>query len=181
MTKRDEKLWYPIRVTYSQELKIKEQLDTQEIENFIPMQYEEKERNGRKTRLLVPVIHNLVFVHTSKDQLDELKSENTFSYCIRYMMDNFSHTPIVVPEKQMNDFIAVAGSPDEQIMYLDPSEPKFKKGDRVRIVGGIWEGVEGTFLRIKRGLRVVIAIEGIMAVATASLHPSLVEVIKETK
>ena len=33
-------------------------------------------------------------------------------------------------------------------------------------------------MRIKRGLRVVIAIEGVAAVATASLHPSLVDSIE---
>lgn len=178
MTKRNETLWYPIRVTYSQEMKIKELMTAQEIESFIPMEYREKERNGRKMRQLVPVIHNLIFIHTCKRKIDEIKAENMYSY-IRYLTNPTTNTPIIVPEKQMTDFIAVAGTPDEQIMFLGPTEVNLQKGDRVRITGGIWEGVEGTFLRIKRGLRVVISIDGIMTVATASLHPSLVEKIND--
>ena len=92
-------------------------------------------------------------------------------------MDN-NHVPTIVPDKQMMDFIAVAGTLNEHIMYVDPLEIHLKKGERVRVNGGIWEGVVGKFVRIKRGLRVVIAIEGVAEVATASLHPSLVDSIE---
>lgn len=174
----DEVAWYPLRVTYSQEMKVKEYLDKEHIENFIPMHYVEKECQGRKTRQLVPVVHNLLFVHICRKKLDELKHHSILSSKIRYIMDNMCHVPIVVPDKQMEDFITVAGAPDEQIMYLTPSEIRLKKGERVRINGGIWKGVVGKLVRIKRGLRVVVAIEGIAAVATASLHPSLVDLIE---
>ena len=35
----DPKVWFPMRVTYSRELKIKAELDRLKIENFIPMTY----------------------------------------------------------------------------------------------------------------------------------------------
>lgn len=174
----DEVAWYPLRVTYSQEMKVKEYLDKEHIENFIPMHYVEKECQGKKTRQLVPVVHNLLFIHTCRRKLDEFKRNSILSSKIRYMMDNIRRTPIVVPDKQMMDFITVAGTSDEQIMYLAPSEMHLKKGERVRINGGIWKGVIGKLVRIKRGLRVVVAIEGIAAVATASLHPSQVDLIE---
>ena len=41
--------WFPMRVTYHRELKIKEQLDLLGIENFVPMRYEFVEtKQGRK-------------------------------------------------------------------------------------------------------------------------------------
>lgn len=52
-----------------------------------------------------------------------------------------------------------------------------KKRDRVRVTGGIFEGVEGEFVRIKGDRRVVDSIQGVM-VATAFIHPSLIELIK---
>ena len=62
----DEIAWYPLRITYSQEMKVKEYLDKEHIESFIPMRYVEKECQGKKTRQLVPAIHNLLFIHTCR-------------------------------------------------------------------------------------------------------------------
>lgn len=171
--------WYPLRVTYSRELKVKEYLDSQSVENFIPMHYVEVERGEEMVRRLVPVIHNLIFVRAGSGEVERLKKDSPVSGLVRYMMNPFTNTPITVPEKQMQDFIAVAGTVEEQVMYLSPSEVEMKKGDRVRVVGGIWSGVEGRFVRVKRGLRVVVEIKGVMAVATASLHPSMVRKIEE--
>ena len=36
----DPKSWFPMRVTYSRELKVKAELDRLKIENFIPMTYQ---------------------------------------------------------------------------------------------------------------------------------------------
>lgn len=171
-------VWYVLRVTYSRELKVKAYLESRGLETFIPMRYDERLHGDQKVRVLVPAVHNFVFVRTSSSELKELKSSSPVSGYIRYMMDIVTHAPLVVPNKQMEDFIAVAGTPDEQVMYLSSAEVAMKKGDRVRVTGGIWEGVEGKFVRIKRGFRVVVEIRGIMAVATASLHPSLVQKIE---
>ena len=81
----------------------------------------------------------------------------------------------------MRDFIAVAGTYEEQLLYLPADEARLQAGDRVRITGGIWAGVEGHLLRVKGDCRVVVEIRGFMAVATAALHPSLVEKIPEKK
>ena len=74
-------------------------------------------------------------------------------------------------------FIAVAGNCDQQVVYLDPTTINLKRGQRVRITGGVFEGVEGEFVRIKDDRRVVVVIQGLMAVATAFIHPSLIEQI----
>ncbi len=79
----------------------------------------------------------------------------------------------------MEDFIAVSGSIDEQILYLTPQEVALKNGDYVRITDGIWKGIEGKLVRIKKNLRVVVELQGLAAVATTSIHPSLVEKIEK--
>jgi transcription antitermination factor NusG len=169
--------WYAMRVTYSREVAFKEYLDVREIESFIPMRYQECYSGGRKCRKLIPVIHNLVFVYSSKKLLDTIKKEVEDRLPVRYIMDREVHCPIVIPEKQMRDFIAVAGTYDEQLIWLDPSTTTYKKGDKVRITGGLFTGVEGELVRIKGDRRVVVSIQGFMAVATAFIHPSLVEKI----
>ena len=94
---------------------------------------------------------------------------------IRYIMDRETNQPITKPETQMRSFIAVSGSHDQQVVYLDPTTITFKKGERVRVTGGLFEGVEGEFVRVKGDRRVVVSIQGVMAIATAFIHPSLIE------
>ena len=175
MNKSTGLAWYALRITYSRELAFKQYLDDRNIENFIPMRYEYVVKGERKIRKLVPVVHNLVFVYASRLQIDEMKTTAGTQLPIRYIMDRETNQPITIPETQMRSFIAVAGSHDQQVVYLDPTTITFKKGERVRVTGGLFEGVEGEFVRVKGDRRVVVSIQGVMAIATAFIHPSLIE------
>ena len=171
--------WYPLRITYSRELALKNYLDSKQIENFIPMRYEYIVKAGRRVRKLVPAIHNLVFVRTSRSRIDAIKETRGILLPIRYIMDRECHSPIVVPDSQMRSFMAVSGNYDQAVLYFEPSELSIRKGTRVRITGGIFAGVEGEFVRVRNDRRVVVSIEGVMAVATTFVHPSFVEPIIE--
>lgn len=167
--------WFAIRVTYSREMALKSYLDQCGIESFIPMQYKEVVKGERRVRKLVPVIHNLVFVRLNREKMDEIKKDISLKIPVRYIMNREKREPLVVPDRQMHSFIAVAGAYDEQVVYLDTQAVSLREGDRVRITGGVFAGVEGVFIRIKGDRRVVVSIEGVMAVATAFVHPSLIE------
>ena len=108
---------------------------------------------------------------------EEIKQQMEYKFPMRYIMDRETQSPIIVPDSQMADFIAVTATMDEQLVFLDPVEVQLKKGDRVRITGGILKGVEGNLIRIKGDRRVVVSIQGIMAVGSAFIHPSLIEKI----
>ena len=179
MNKSTDVFWYPLRVTYSRELLLKEALDAENIENFIPMHYEYVKKADRKVRKLVPVVHNLVFVHSSLACIDRIKQSVGLSLAVRYIIGRETNRPLIVPDSQMRSFIAVSGNYEEQIVYLDPAVTALQKGDRVRITGGVFEGVEGIILRVKGDRRVSVCIKGVMAVATAYVHPSLMELVSE--
>ena len=169
--------WYAVRVTYSRELFFKEYLDAEGIENYIPMRYEYVVRKERRLRKLVPAVHNLVFVRSTRERMDEIKNQPGMNIPIRYIMDRETRQPIVIPDSQMRSFIAVSGTYDQAVLYLEPTELNLSQGTRVRITGGIFEGVEGVFVRVRHDRRVVVNIEGVMAVATTFVHASLVEEI----
>ena len=173
----DNNYWYALRVTYSRELALKNFLDREGIENFIPMRYEYIVKDERRVRKLVPAVHNRVFVCSSRARIDAIKESVGLSSPIRYIMDRETRQPIIVPDIQMRSFMAVAGNCDQQLVYLEPSTVSFRKGERVRVTGGIFEGVEGEFIRVKNDRRVVVSIRGVMAVATTFIHPSLIEPI----
>ena len=170
--------WFAIRVSYSRELALKAILDAEKIENFIPMRYEYVIKSGKRVRRLLPAIHNLVFVHSTRKRIDALKDELESSMPIRFIMNREFCRPVVIPDAQMCSFILVAGSHEEAILYVEPAELHLAKGQKVRITGGVFEGVIGEFVRIRHDRRVVVNIEGVMAVATTFISPSLVEPVE---
>lgn len=169
-----------MRVTYRRELDVKQMLDKRSVECFIPMQYRLHIIHNKKKKELVPVIHNLIFVHTTPSIIQQVKSEILF---LQYMVNSIDRTKIIVPDEQMERFIAVAGTYDDQLLYFKPEELNLAKGTKVRILGGEFEGQEGIFLKVKgaRDKRVVILIQGVIAVAMATIHPSLIEVVEDEK
>ena len=173
---KEKKHWYAMRVTYSREVQMKENLEQRGIECFIPMRYHTKVIRGRKAKILKPVIHNLLFAHGTKTEIQEAKKYHEY---LQYIIDR-EHQKIIVPDAQMQTFIAVAGTYDDQLIWVNPEDLNLKKGTRVRITAGDFAGQEGTFVKVKgaRDKRVVIAIKGVIAVAMATLHPSLIEIIK---
>lgn len=170
-----EKQWYAIRVTYNREMKVKQELDSLNISNFLPMKYQMVTRGGRRIKVLMPAISNLIFINLTREEMKEYRDKTLMP--VRYIMDKETHRPITIPKRQMDNFIAVAGTFDEQVIYLDLNLTQMKKGEKVRITGGIFEGAEGEFVRVKGDRRVVVTIPGIVAVATAFIHPSLIEKI----
>jgi len=84
-----------------------------------------------------------------------------------YYRDLGSKEIIVVPENQMLSFITIAGCQNENIVYLSNEDVYIRKGTRVRITGGVFEGVEGIFMRIQGHKRVVVSLPNLLSVATA--------------
>lgn len=169
----EPKVWYAMRVSYQQELKVKNNLDSRGIESFIPMKYTLVVRRSRRVKMLVPIVHDLIFMHVEPSLMKDLKAHSGLP--IFYIMNPASKKPVTVPEDQMKNFIAVAGTYDDQLEYLEDDIEKFNRGDRVRIMGGLFEGAEGVLLKTRSKHRVVVSIEGILAVVTAEVHPSLLQ------
>ena len=170
----DPNLWFPMRVTYAREMKVKAELDRLGIENFVPMTYRivESRKQGEveSRRVLVPAINNLIFIRSTQEQISDLKRRNEQLEPLRYMMDHTigkEHEIMTVPERQMANFLRVATKTDDSVMFLDENSIIGKEGMRVRIMGGPFEGVEGVIRRVKRCKRVVVGIEGVMSVAIA--------------
>ena len=164
---------------YRRELIAKEFLDGKGIECFVPMKEALVERrNGAKRRQMVPAIHNLVFVHTTRERIKTLKQGvNFLQYHTR--PQGGKNIPIIVPDSQMQQFIAICKAANESITYLRPEEIDIRKGTIVRVHGGTFDGAEGYFVKIqgKRNRRVVMLIEGITAVALTEISTDFIEVI----
>ena len=172
-----------MRVTYQRELKIRAYLDTIGIESFIPMCYQLTENNkGGVNRTLVPAIHNLIFVRSTRERLTALKSSRRELSPLRYIMRPAASgrgEVLVVPDRQMENFLRVARVCDDSVMFLEYSDFIRKEGRRVRVRGGAFAGVEGVVKRIRNNRHVVVQIEGVAAVAITFVPPALLEFVGE--
>ena len=170
----DPKTWFPMRVTYQREMKVKAELDRLGIENFVPMRYKVVERQNdgdtELRRVLVPAINNLIFVRSTQELVSELKQTNEVLEPLRYMMDrtaSLEHAIMTVADREMENFMRVASRTDDSVMFLDEETVVGKEGKRVEIMGGAFEGVTGVIRRVKRCKRVVVEIDGVASVAIA--------------
>lgn len=66
---KKEQVWLPLQTVYNKELLVGDYLKEQGIEYYIPMTYElrDMENSDECCRVLVPAIHNLLFVRHSYD------------------------------------------------------------------------------------------------------------------
>ncbi|OKZ11673.1 MAG: transcriptional regulator [Bacteroides oleiciplenus] len=174
---KETEIWYAMRATYRREPDAMRLLEKEKLGCFIPMQYKVSIKKGRKVRALVPVVHNLLFVHARPSDVKRVKSQVSY---LQYITDTRSGQKIIISDSEMQRFIAVAGTYNDHLMYFQPDELNLSKGTKVRITGGDFEGQEGIFLKVKgaRDRRVVVEIQGVIAVALATIHPDLIEVIK---
>lgn len=179
MNESDDIKWYVMSAPYRRELRAKDFLDGKGIENFIPMTKTLVERGGRKKHVIVPAIHNLIFVHTSKENIKEIKRVADYLQYRTTPRDR-KNIPITVPDKEMQQFIAITQNRMDEITYLSPDELDITKGCKVRIHGGAFDGTEGVFVKIKgkRNKRVVVLVEGVASVAiNTEISPDFIEIL----
>ena len=81
----------------------------------------------------------------------------------------------------MEQFMRVSRTDDDRLVYLKPEEINLSKGTRVRILGGVFDGVEGLFVRVKgkRNRRVVVLIDHVSAIAVSEVSPDLIEILDD--
>ena len=164
---KESPIWYAMRATYRREPDAMRLLEKEKMGCFVPMQYKLCIKKGKKVRVLV---------HACPSEVKRIKSQVTY---LQYITDTRSGQKIIISDSEMQRFIAVAGTYNDHLMYFQPDELNLSKGTKVRVTGGDFEGQEGIFLKVKgaRDRRVVVAIQGVIAVAMATIHPDLIEVI----
>ena len=77
----------------------------------------------------------------------------------------------------MNQFITVCNTYNDKLVYLAPDKVNLEKGTRIRIVGGSFDGVEGTFVRVASGRkkRVIVMVDGIVGVMLSEVSDGYIQ------
>ena len=119
-------------------------------------------------------------MHARQGDVQELKRSIAYLQWLTQPYDG-RNIPIIVPDRDMEQFIKITGDSNGQLVYLHPDEVDLQKGTPIRILGGPFNGVEGTFIKIHghRNRRVVVMLKGIIGVAMAEITPDLLEIIRK--
>ena len=172
-----------MRIVYGRDermLRFKQQLDSEGIENFLPLCYKYKIENWTVEKELVPAVHGLIFVLSTQERLTELKMTRREFEPMHYMTNQLAGTQnaiLTVPMSQMQNFIRAASVQGDHFIYLDNMDFVAKPGKKVRITDGAFKGVEGVIKRIKKNQCVVVQIEGLVAIALTCVPSAWLEAI----
>lgn len=169
--------WYVLRVSYSRELKIKALLDEKGIQTFVPMAYRKETIDGKTRKKLVPAVSNLCFVHWHRQGIDDFIAGYGEKSPVHYYWDRTASRPMTVPQKAMNDFITVASSLDEDLIYITEISDKLREGQTVKVKSGSFAGVTGKIVRIRKSRRILVELPGMLAVASTYVSPENVELL----
>lgn len=151
--------WYVARTRQNQELALRDKLSALGVEHYLPTRIEVRQLKYRKKKAEVPVIRNMIFVRTTKARAYELL--NHYGLAMTYMYDPVSKAALVVPERQMRDFMRVMNaSPDTP--YYEVGE--LQSGELVEIVCGDFAGIQGEFVSNANGDYVVIRLPQVLAI-----------------
>lgn len=176
--KKNQVHWF-VMMAYKREDEAEAALSGKDgLEFFIAKYYTVKVFHGVKKRMLVPYIPNIVFVHATQAQIVKFKETCNFLKFMTWRKQTGLEY-ITVPDDQMHNFIRIASSQCETMKYYSPDEIHIKKGTRVRVIGGQFDGVVGNFVKVKgkRNRQVVVIIPEVMAVS-AEVDPDLIEVLE---
>lgn len=124
-----------------------------------------------------PVIHGLLFVHDTQENLDPVVDKlPTLQY--RYLPKK-RRTPMTVPDAEMSRFIHAATVTDAPCYYLPQEITPNMCGRRIRVIGGPLDGYEGKLLttRGSKIKRLLVELPGFLSVGV-EVNPDYIQLLK---
>lgn len=171
------KRWYALKVFYNRVFQVEDLLKSRNLESYIPLRITEVVIRGRKVRRRQPAVSSLLFMRCSEEEAKALQRELMGK--VMLYVDRLTRTPLVIPNDQMNRFILVTSADDTGLEYLGVEQVSWSTGQRVRVIDGLFKGAEGYIRRIKGDHRLIVAIEGVVAVATSYIPARFLEPISD--
>ena len=174
------KLWFVLRVSYGRIDKAKTYVEAKGLECYVPLQYKEVRKQGKKRILTTPLLPSLIFVHAAAEQVEALLHDNKvmanesrallsyyFNHTINRQGNPDRNPPLIIRDEAMNNFIRLTSIKNPHIIPVTSNNIQFKLGDNVVVTEGEFKGVHGRVARIAGQQRVVVELFDGCLVATA--------------
>lgn len=181
-----------MRVFNNRILRIKEELEQKGARTYMAMKTVQtpgpKPTTGTTTQPTpkptvkkLQLAPSLLFVRTDLETLKTFKQSH-FSELMVYRRPD-STEPAPIPEEEMRMFILVTSATDgrdvdvitNDLLGPDQRAFDFKPGEKVRVTEGPFKGAEGIIRRIKKDRKLLVAINGVVAVAISHVPAAFLE------
>jgi transcription antitermination factor NusG len=146
---RDERHWFAAYTCAKHEKIVTRHLVERSVESFLPEYESLRHWKDRKVKLRMPLFPGYVFVRLALSDRSRVLHVPSLVRLV-----GFSGQPSIVPDEEIRalQLIEAAGIQPQPYPYLHG-------GERVRIVRGPLEGVEGIVSRRKNKLRLVLSLD----------------------
>lgn len=173
--------WYVLRVTYGREKKAYDYLISKNVEAFYPTIRTMKEVDGKRKIVEESRLPNIFFAHGTEKEIKSFVYDNVNLPYLRFYYRHFHEgsrivkEPLIVPNYQIESLKIICASEAEDVIIVPPDVHKFKKGQTVRVIDGVFKGVVGKVARYHGQQRVAIIIDGLLTVASAYVPSAFLE------
>lgn len=171
--------WYAMSATHGRSLKAKQHLDLLSVDNYLPLQQKIITLpDGTRQRRQLPAVANLIFIRASWTTITTLKARIPWLHILTRPAPDRRNAPIIVPDRQMTNFIAATANPAAPVTYLTPDELNaLPRGTRVRIIGGPLHDTVATLISA-RGRAPKKLLVSIPALLSAQIHLSAFDLLQ---
>jgi len=144
--------WFALYTRSRNEKKVHAQLQSRNIESYLPLQKTLRQWSDRKKWVEEPLIRSYVFVHISeREYYDALNTPGA----VRFIF--FEGKAAVIPEWQINAIKHILSSGAE----IEVTDLHLEPGDKVMITQGPFRKIQGELIRFKGKRKVVLRIDHI--------------------
>lgn len=161
VSRAEEPHWYAMNVFFNKTAAVIPLLAADEIGYFWPKS----------------VAKNLLFIRSTASYVLDLRKRINCHNKLFLKPGSFDPQPI--PDREMDLFIRVSSVDEMGMEIVEVDYAKLIQGQKVRVIGGPFEGAEGYIKRIHKDQRLVVCIEGVVAVATSYIPRALLEPVEK--
>lgn len=174
----DKSCWFVMRDLKRSNARLQayQLFEERDIEVFTPKKWKLSVVRGERIRREVPCIPDLLFVRDTRANIDPIvESVPTIQY--RWVRNKWRE-PMTVADAEMERFIRAVRSSESPRYYLPEEITPEMLSRRIRIVGGLLDGSEGTLLttRGSRVKRLLVELPGLLAVGV-EVEPDYIQLI----
>lgn len=143
--------WHAVYVRSRAEKKAQFELQTLEIETYLPLQRKLRQWSDRKKWVEMPLISGYLFVRASRKEYDQILQSN---YILSYV--RFDGKAAIVPDKQI-EYLKLMLSRDNEDIEI--TREKLKPGQMIEVISGPFIGLKGKLQKIKGKNKVALELE----------------------
>jgi transcription antitermination factor NusG len=161
LTANSEARWYAACTQPRHEKTVAKFLAWRQVETYLPLHRKIQSWNGRRAEVDLPLFPGYVFVRIPMEhRIKVLETPSVRSFV------NFSGKPAVLPDHEIE-----ALKSSLAVRCAEPY-PFLQAGKRVRIAHGPLQGLQGTILRRKGKLRMIVSVDFLQRSIAVDLEPA---------